>query len=69
MYDVYNKRLLVQLSEEIVTKGNTKYSLRGSDIIVVPRFQSCFLEQSIGYRGVILWNTFTFEHLDVTQAK
>ena len=38
MYDVYNERLLVQLSEEIVTKGNTKYSLRGSDIIVVPRF-------------------------------
>ena len=38
MYDVYNERLLVQLTEEIVTKGNTKYSLRGSDIIVVPRF-------------------------------
>ena len=38
MYDAYNKRLLVQLSEEIVTKRNTKYSLRGSNKIVVPRF-------------------------------
>ena len=69
MYDAYNKRLLAQLSEEIVTKRNTKYSLRGSNKIVVPRFYSHFLKQSISYRGAVLWNTFTFEHLGVTQVK
>ena len=54
MHNAYNDRLLVPLSDNIVTKTNTEYSLRRSENIAVPRFQSRYLEQSVSYRGAIL---------------
>lgn len=53
----------------IVTKRNTYYSLRGSDNIVVPRSQSRFLEQSVIYKGTILWSAITIKHPDITHAE
>ena len=46
-----------QLSENIIVmkSSGAKYSLRGSDNIVIPRFQSRYLERSVTYRGAVLW--------------
>ena len=43
MHNAYNDRLPVPLSDNIVTKRNTEYSLRRPENIAVPRFQSRYL--------------------------
>lgn len=45
MHNAYNDRLPVPLSDNIVTMRNTKYSLRRSENIAIPRFRSRYLEQ------------------------
>ena len=40
----------------LVNKPCTAYNFRRSNNIVVPRFNSQFLKNSISYRGAILWN-------------
>ena len=59
-----------QLSENIIVKRSSgaKYSLRGSDNIVIPRFQSRYLERSVTYRGAVLWNTITSRNADIVHA-
>ena len=41
------------------------YAFRGTDNIVVPRFTSGYLQQSISYRGAILWNAITSKNSDI----
>lgn len=55
VHGAYNDLLLEQLSENIIVKRSSgaKYSLSGSDNIVIPRFQSHNLERSVTYRGVV----------------
>ena len=48
---------------------NTEYSLRRSENIAIPRFQSRYLEQSVSYRGAILWNAIASRHPDITRAE
>ena len=69
MHNAYNDRLPVPLSDNIVTKRNTEYSLRRSVNIAVPRFQSRYLEQSVSYRGAILWNAIASRHPDLTRTE
>ena len=69
MHNAYNDRLPVPLSDNIVTKRNTEYSLRRSENIAVPRFQSRYLEQSVSYRGAILWNAIASRHPDLTRTE
>ena len=69
MHNAYNDRLPVPLSNNIVTTKNTEYSLRRSENIAIPRFRSRYLEQSVSYRGVILWNAITSRHPDLTRAE
>ena len=40
----------------LTNKPCTAYNFRRSDNIIVPRFNSKFLKNSISYRGAILWN-------------
>ena len=40
----------------LAKKARTSYSLRRNNNIVVPRFNSYFVKNSIGHRGAILWN-------------
>ena len=54
MHNAYNDRLPVLLSDNIVTIRNTEYSLRRSENIAIPRFQSRYLEHSVSYRGAII---------------
>ena len=53
----------------IVTMRNTEYSLRRSENIAIPRFQSGYLEQSVSYRGAILRNATAFRHPDLTRTE
>ena len=69
MHNAYNDRLPESLSDNIVTMRNTEYSLRRSENIAIPRFRSRYLEQSVSYRGAILWNAITFRHPDLTRAE
>ena len=70
MHNAYNDRLPVPLSDNIVTiMKNTEYLLRRSENIAIPRSQSCYLEQSVSYRGAILWNAITSRHPDLIRAE
>jgi len=69
MHNAYNDRLPVSLNDNILTKRNTEYSLRRSENIAIPRFRSRYLEQSVSYRGAILWNAIASRHPDVTHAE
>ena len=40
----------------LTNKPCTAYNFRRSSNIIVPRFNSQFLKNSISYRGAILWN-------------
>ena len=40
----------------LTNKPRTVYHLRRSNNVIVPRFNSKFLKNSISYRGAILWN-------------
>ena len=44
------------LSDNIVMKGPTGFSLRASDSVTVPRFNSIYGKNSIARRGSVLWN-------------
>lgn len=69
MHNAYNDRLPVPLRDNIVTMRNTEYSLRRSENIAIPRFRSRYLEQSVSYRGAILWNVMISRHPDLTRAE
>ena len=69
MHNAYNDRLPVPLSDNIVTMRNTGYPLRRSENIAIPRFRSRYLEQSVSYRGAILWNAIITRHPDLTRAE
>ena len=66
MHNAYNDSLPVPLSDNIVTMRNIQYSLRRSENIAIPRFQSRYLEQSVSY---ILWNAIASRHPDLTRAE
>ena len=40
----------------LANKPCTTYSFRRSNNIIVPRFNSKYLKNSVSYRGAILWN-------------
>ena len=42
----------------------TAYNFRRSNNIIVPRFNSQFLKNSISYRGAILWNAVSSHFTD-----
>ena len=54
MHSAYNGLLPKQLYTSIINKRVSFYAFRGTDNIVVPRFTSRYLQQSISYRGVVL---------------
>ena len=54
-YRVVNGEAPVALSH-LAKKARISYSLRRNNNIMVPRFNSYFVKNSIGHRGAILWN-------------
>ena len=43
----------------IIQKRNLKHNLRNNNKIVVPRFNTHVMKNSVGYRRAIIWNTLT----------
>ena len=64
---IFNKRKIVQMSLHLTFKpflgaSLREYSplsrgLRGGDCLLVPRFETRFMKDSLAYRGTVLWNT------------
>ena len=59
MHKAYNNKLPNTLSDSIVKKRFSSYSTRKHDSLLVPRFSSRYMKDSVAYRGSILWNTVT----------
>ena len=56
MHKAFHDKLPQVLSDNIVMKRPTGYSLRASDSLTVPRFSSIYGKNSIAHRGPVLWN-------------
>ena len=56
MHKAFHGELPQVLSDNIVMKRPTGYSLRASDPLTVPRFSSIYGINSIADRGPVLWN-------------
>ena len=53
----------------IVQKRVSSYSTRARDSLLVPRFSSRYMKDSVAYRGSILWNTVTNKHNDLVKTR
>ena len=56
MHKAFHDELPQVLSDNIVMKRSTGYSLRESDSLTVSRFSSIYGKNSISHRGHVLWN-------------
>ena len=56
MHKAFHDELPQVLSDNIVTKRSTGYSLRASDSLTVPRFTSIYAKNSVAHRDPVLWN-------------
>ena len=56
-YKAYRQGLPHLLSIGLFGKRSGKYSLRGSDCLVVPGFNTRYMKDLFEYRGTVLWNT------------
>ena len=56
MHKAFYDKLPQVLSDNIVMKRSTGYSLRASDSLTVPHFSSIYGKNSIAHRGPVLWN-------------
>ena len=68
-YKAYNDRLPNILSDNIIKKRVSSYSTRTRDSLLVPRFSSRYMKDSVAYSGSILWNTVTNKHNDLVKTR
>ena len=54
-YKLHNETLPQLLSKNMYSKLSNGYFLRGDDSLVVPRFNSRFMKDSLAYRGAVLF--------------
>ena len=60
MYNAYKNILPDSLCENIFSKRENYYSLRGHEVAAIRRHKSWFMKDSLAYRGPILWNSVNF---------
>ena len=58
-YKAFHDRLPVTLIDLIFKKQATNYSTRNRDSLIVPRFNTHYMKDSVAIRGSILWNAVT----------
>ena len=61
----HNDELPELLSKSICTRRRNPYSLRGKDSLVVPRFETRYMKDSLTHRGSVLWNLVSFKEHDI----
>ena len=69
LYKAHNDGLPELLSKNIYTKRCNGYSLRGKDCLLVPRFNTGYMKDSLAYRGATLRNTVSFNEHGISQLK
>ena len=68
MHKAYNGRLPSTLNNCIAKKRDLPYSIRARDSLLVPRFNTCFMKDSVTYRGTVLWNMLTSKYTDLADT-
>ena len=58
-YKGHDETLPQLLSKNMYSKRSNGYYLSGDDSLVVPRFNSRFMKDSLAYRGAVLWSTIS----------
>ena len=56
IYKATNNMLPYTMSKGIVKKRCSGYSLRGLGVLIIPRFNTRYMKDSVEYRGSVLWN-------------
>ena len=68
MHKAYNGRLPSTLSNSIAKKRDLPHSIRARDSLLVPRFNTRFMKDSVAYRGTVLWNMLTSKYTDLADT-
>ena len=57
IHGAFNDRLSTLLCNNIVSRRIRVHEFRLQDALVIPRFNTKFVQNSVSYRGATLWNT------------
>ena len=68
MHKAYNGRLPSIRTKCIAKKRNLSYSIRACHTLLVPRFNTCFMKDSVAYRGTVLWNMLSPNYTDLADT-
>ena len=68
MHKAYNGRLPSTLFNCIAKKRDPSWSIRASDSLLVPRFNTRFMKNSIAYRGTVLKNMLSSKYTDLADT-
>ena len=68
IHKAYNGRLPSTLSNCFAKKRNLLYSITARDSLMVPRFNTRFMKDSVAYRGSVIWHTLTSKYTDLVDA-
>ena len=68
MHKAYNGRLPSTLTNCIAKNRNLSYSIRARDSLLVPRFNTRFMKDSVAYRGTVLWNMLSSRYTDLADT-
>ena len=66
--NAYNDTLPTILSKCIIVKRDHKISTRARESLIVPRFNTRYMKDSLAYRGSVLWNTLATKHKDLANV-
>ena len=56
------------ICSRLAKKRNLAYSIRARDSLLVPRFNTRFMKDSVAYRGSVLWNMLTSKYTDLVDT-
>ena len=68
MHKAYDGRLPSTLINCIAKKRDLSYSFRARDSLLVPRFSTRFMKDSVAYRGTVLWNMLSSKYIDLADT-
>ena len=66
--NAYNDTLPTILSKCIIVKRDHKISTSARESLIVPRFNTRYMKDSLAYRGSVLWNMLATKHKDLANV-
>ena len=67
LYKAFHGRLPVTLIDLISKKRATNHSTRNCASLIVPRFNTRYMKDSLAFRGPVLWNAVTINNSALTK--